>query len=78
MARARGKSVGATDLNGEIIVPDKKNQEVLVLGLTFLITGSLLAGGSWYALKSGILDNKQASTEQIPKANPQAKTTLNA
>ena len=78
MARARRKSVGATDLNEKIIMPTNKNKEVLILGLTVLITGSLLAGGGWYAQKSGILGNKQASSGQISKSNPQAKVTLNA
>ncbi|MGD1922553.1 MAG: ABC transporter substrate-binding protein, partial [Pleurocapsa sp.] len=59
-------------------MPTNKNKEVLILGLTVLITGSLLAGGGWYAQKSGILGNKQASSGQISKSNPQAKVTLNA
>ena len=54
-----------------------KNKETLILGLTVLITGSILAGGGWYATKSGILGSKQTST-QTSKDNPQAQVTLNA
>ena len=59
-------------------MPTPKNREILVLSLTFLVTGSLLVGGGWLALKSGILANQQSSTEQVSKTNPQAKVTLNA
>lgn len=61
-------------------MPTQKNKEILVLASTFLVTGSLLAGGGWYALKSGILGNQQSATEvsRDRQNNPQAKVTLNA
>ena len=75
MARARRKSVGATDLNEKIIMPTNKNKEVLILGLTVLITGSLLAGGGWYAQKSCILGNNLivTSLDQYLTHQPQGK-----
>ena len=78
MARARRKSVGATDLINKTIMPTHKNREILVLGTTFVVTGSLLIGGAWLAHKSGILDNQTTSVGQISTTNPQVKVTLNA
>ncbi len=59
-------------------MPTPKNREILVLGLTFLVTGSLLVGGSWLALKSGIIGNQQSSGDSTAQTSPQAKVTLTA
>ena len=78
MARARRKSVGATGLINKIIMPTHKNREILVLGTTFVVTGSLLLGGAWLAHKLGILDNQTTLGDRTSTTNPQSKTTLNA
>lgn len=61
-------------------MPTEKNKEILVLASTLLVTGSLLASGGWYGLKSGILGNQHSATEvnRNQQNNPQAKVTLNA
>ncbi|MDY6781051.1 MAG: phosphate ABC transporter substrate-binding/OmpA family protein [Cyanobacteriota bacterium] len=52
----------------------KKNNEVLILGLTVAITGGFLLGGGWFALRSGALSGTNSALTQ--KTNPRVKVVL--
>ncbi|MDY7012176.1 MAG: phosphate ABC transporter substrate-binding/OmpA family protein [Cyanobacteriota bacterium] len=55
-------------------MPPQKNNEVLILGLTVAITGSLLMGGGWFAIRSGALSGSNPSAHKV---NPNVKVVLN-
>ena len=65
------------------IMPSEKKREILVLGLSFLVTVSLLFvggwfAGGWFAVKSSIFSQQKFLGDRKSSTNPLAKVTLNA
>ncbi len=62
-------------------MPANNNQETIVLALSVLVTGSLLAGGGWFLTKSDLFARQENTTQKQSNStanHPQAKVTLTA
>lgn len=61
-------------------MPQNKPNEALVLGLAVLVTGSILAGGGWWAQRAGLLRGSGSGGGFVSTQanNPNVKVTLKA